>query len=141
MRCYSRNSTHTYNQWKFNTQCQSIMHVDKPKDQHLASHATNKLHLISSLNFSKQLEHPRSSLPLYFHGSKQIRISHLTLLSFFLRKELEALLSSFSHTHESNTERKKNSQLSSPSHTYGSSSNKEVPFNSSQALVPDLKQT
>ena len=36
----------------------------------------------------------------------------------------EALLSPLSHAHGSNTKRKKNSQFSSPSHTYRSSSNK-----------------
>nr|XP_023894191.1 uncharacterized protein LOC112006123 [Quercus suber] len=40
-----------------------------------------------------------------------------------------------SHTHGSNIKRKKNSHLSSPSHIFESSSNKEVSLNSSQAQL------
>ena len=77
--------------------------------------------------------------PSLFSRVQTNQNSHLTLLLFFLRKELEALLSPFSQTHRSNIKRKKNFQLSSPSHTYGSNSNKKVCFNSSHALVPNLK--
>ena len=67
------------------------MHVDKPKDQHLAGHAIKKTH-------------PRSlSIPI---GHTNQNFS-LTLLSFLLRKELEAVLSPLSHTHGSNTKRRK----------------------------------
>ena len=46
-------------------------------------------------DFLKQLEHARSSLPLYFPRVHMNLNSHLTLLSFLLRKELGSSLESF----------------------------------------------
>ena len=50
--------------------------------------------------------------PSLFSRVQTTQNSHLTLLLFFLRKELEALLSPFSQTHRSNIKRKKT--LNSP---------------------------
>ena len=121
MRCYSRNSTHTCSQWGFNTSngkasCM-LTHVIplNPKDQDLAGHAMSKLHLISSLTLSKQLEHPRSlSIPTGKHKSEFL---HLTLLSFLLRKGLEPLLSLLSNPQSTPQKKKIKLHIISSSHS------------------------
>ena len=87
---YSRNSTHTCNQWEFNTKCQSFMHVDKPKDQDLAGHVITKFNLISFLTFLKTNIQEASLFP---RVNTNLNFS-LTLLSFLLRKELGSSLKS-----------------------------------------------
>ena len=93
MRCYSRNSTHTCNQWEFNTKCQSFMHVEKPKDQDLAGHAITKsisilLWLFKTTRTSKKLS------PSLFPWVHMNLNSHLTLLSFSFKKRARSTLES-----------------------------------------------
>ena len=68
--------------------------MTNPKDQDLASHASSKFHLVSSLIFLK-ITRTSKTLPFHFprvHAKKKKKIknqnSHFTFLSFLLRKEL-----------------------------------------------------
>ena len=138
MRCYSRNSIHTCNQWEFNTKCQSFMHVDKPKDQDLAGHVIIKsisilLWLFKTTRTSKKLS------PSLFPWVHMNLNSHLTLLSFsikerarnslesslkptgqHLKRKIKLHLISFSYSLKE-TRRLKYSLKLSTSHTFGSS--------------------
>ena len=102
MRCYSCNSTHTCNQWEFNT---SNVNVPcRPCNEQAPPHLF--------FDFLKQLEQPRNlSIPTGKHKSE---FPHVTLLSFLLREELGSSLESFSQTHGSTPQKENNT----PSHFF-----------------------
>ena len=96
MICYSCNSIHTCNQWEFNTSNINVpCMLTNPKDQDLAGHAMSKFHLVSSLTFLKTIRTSKKLSCSHFpRVHTQIKISHLNLLSFLLRKELGSSLES-----------------------------------------------
>ena len=107
MRCYSRNSTHTCNQWKFNTynaeaSCM-LTHVIplNPKDQDLADHAMNKLPPNLFFDFLKVTRTSKKLSPSLFPtGQHESELSpHFTLFS--LKERARSFLSPFCQTHGS----------------------------------------
>ena len=101
MRCCSGNSTHMqpieFNKCKAKVSC--MFTLLNPKTKHLAGHAITKYQAPSQffLDFSKQLELPRNSLALIFHGSTRTNQKFAPYFTpFLLRKELGSSLESFS---------------------------------------------
>ena len=112
----------TCNQLKFNT-CKAkvscMFTLLNPKTKHLAGHAITKYQAPSQffLDFSKQLELPRNSLALIFHGSTHTNQKFAPYFTpFLLRKELGSSLESFSQVHRFTHQKKDKTDLISYSH-------------------------
>ena len=89
--------------------------LTNPKDQDLAGHAMRKFHLVSSLTFLKSTRTSKKPSPSLFPIGKH-KSKFLTSLCslFFLRKELEALLSLLCQTHGSTHPKKDKAPPQSP---------------------------
>ena len=99
----------TCNQLKSNTcKAKEPCMLISLKDQDLAMQWTNSTSPLLWL-FSRQLEHPRNTLPLILHGSKQIWNFNTLCTLFYLRKELGSSLKSFSWVHEFTHQKKEES--------------------------------
>ena len=101
---YSCNSTYSCNQVKFNI-CKAkvscmLTHVIllNSKDQHLARHATNELHLILISILSNQLKLSRNSLPLIPTGptSKERLLTLLSLSHLQVQQQQGSFFQFFS---------------------------------------------
>ena len=113
MRYFSGSFTHMQPIEIQHMQSQRTMHVDKSQRPRLG-HTITKLHLTSSLTFSKQIEHSRTSHFPRVHAKIWILTSLLSL--FLLRKVIGSSLESSSQVHPFThpKERQNPTQKSSP---------------------------